>query len=142
MNNRILLLLLSCLATFSAAAGAADAQSLPPSSSQPGPEPAKDGGAAPPGAAPGKQGSQKIYRDPVTGEFTAPPPQLPTPAVPAPQRLVTPPAPLMQTPSAAPGGGVMMDVGGRFRSYTSATKDENGEIGIHCDTQSLTTPAD
>jgi hypothetical protein len=140
VNNHTLLLLLSCLATFSAVA--ADAEPPPPFSSQSAPGPAKDDGAAPTGTPPAKQGSQKIYRDPVTGEFTAPPPHVPTPAVTTPERIVTPSAPHMQTPSAAPGGGVMMDVEGRFRSYTSATKDENGEIGIHCHTQSLTTPAD
>ena len=39
---------------------------------------------------------------------------------------------LTETPGQTPAGGVRLDLQGRFRSYTAATKDEEGRIKVHC----------
>lgn len=77
--------------------------------------------------------AMKVYRDPVTGEFTAPPPEAKVPAVPLTIResVSTAPTPTMKE-TAVEGGGVKLNLEGRFRSHVTATKDAEGKIVIHC----------
>jgi len=75
----------------------------------------------------------RAYKDPVTGEFTAPPPEVKVPKAPAiaNETISTTPLPAMQE-TAVEGGGMKIDLQGRFRNYMSATKDTNGKITTHC----------
>lgn len=39
---------------------------------------------------------------------------------------------LLAVPNATPGGGVRLDLQGRFRSNYMATKDANGKLSVYC----------
>jgi hypothetical protein len=97
-----------------------------PSSATPVPE--RD--EQPAGAVEGAAG-MRIYRDPVTGELGDAPAEAPA-QVPLPpdDALSTSSEGLVETPSPAPGGGVMVDLQGRFRSPLIATQDAEGKITI------------
>ncbi len=81
----------------------------------------------------------RVYRDPVTGEFTGPPPEAAAPIAPAKTReaVSTEPLPTMQE-TAIEGGGTRLHLQGRFRSYMSATKDAAGNVTVHCDDEPRT----
>ena len=84
----------------------------------------------PAGAIEGASG-MRIYRDPVTGEFGDPPVEAPAQvSVPPDDALSTSSEGLVETPSPVPGGGVMIDLQGRFRSPLIATQDAEGKITI------------
>ncbi len=87
---------------------------------------------APTGQAPTGKG-MRIYKDPVTGEFKEPPPEAAQRFQVPSQKAVESREPLVVKPSAVSGGGVEVDVRGRFLSYSKATKDADGKISIHCD---------
>ena len=78
------------------------------------------------------QGSpgMRVYVDPATGEFGAPPSW----AARRPESLApeaaysTSDVGLVETPSAVPGGGVMVDLQGRFRSPVIAAMDADGRV--------------
>jgi predicted RecA/RadA family phage recombinase len=84
-----------------------------------------------PAAAPGAAQGFKVYKDPVTGEFTAPPSEQATPS------LKVPAAPtaegLVEQPSPVPGGGVSLDLEGRFESVVTATKAPDGTLSTQCE---------
>lgn len=95
---------------------------------------ATESGAAKTGEPSSAAGAaSRVYRDPVTGEFTAPPPEAKVPSAPVSIReaVGTEPAPAMQE-TAIEGGGTLIHLQGRFRSYASATKDSEGKITVHC----------
>jgi hypothetical protein len=74
--------------------------------------------------------AQMVYRDPVTGQIGAPPPGTrPTGAAPA--GMNTSSTGLQQT--ASPGGGVMVDLQGRFQSFSRVRADGNGKVTAECD---------
>jgi hypothetical protein len=78
----------------------------------------------------------RVYRDPATGEFTAPPPGAaiaPDTAANA-GALGTAPQALVEEPGSSAAGGVTIDLRGRFRSEESATVDESGRIHTRCHT--------
>jgi len=82
------------------------------------------------GAVEGAAG-MRIYRDPVTGELVDPPAEAPDQvSLPPDDALSTSSEGLMETPSPVPGGGVMVDLQGRFRSPLVATQDAEGKIKI------------
>ena len=83
------------------------------------------------GATEGTPG-MRVYIDPKTGEFTKPPPGVaPTEVSPSlKDALSTSSEGLVETPSPAPGGGVMIDLQGRFRSPLTATRDAEGKLKI------------
>jgi hypothetical protein len=85
-------------------------------------------------SAPAAGAASRVYRDPVTGEFTVPPPEVKVPTAPVTVREATStaPTPTMKE-TAVEGGGTKLDLQGRFRSYVSATKDSEGKITVHCD---------
>ena len=59
----------------------------------------------------------RIYRDPGTGELGDPPAEAPAQvSLPPADALSTSSEGLVETPSPVPGGGVMIDLRGRFRS--------------------------
>jgi hypothetical protein len=84
----------------------------------------------PDGAVEGAAG-MRIYRDPVTGELRDPPAEAPAqvPLLPD-DALSTSSEGLVETPSPMPGGGVKVDLQGRFRSPLIATQDGEGKITI------------
>lgn len=77
----------------------------------------------------------RVYRDPVTGEFVSSPPvgtaepgvskELADPLSTSSEGLVIRPA---------PGGGVMVDLQGRFQNTATVTTDADGHRVISCDT--------
>ena len=73
-----------------------------------------------------QQGSSglRVYIDPLTGEFGVPP-QLEAPYAHA---YSTSQEGLVETPSPVPGGGVMVDLQGRFLSPLTATVGADGKI--------------
>ena len=82
--------------------------------------------------SPGESEAQRVYIDPETSEFTAPPER----EVATVRKLASPAASstshqgLEEKPSPVPGGGTMVDLQGRFRSPLTATTDSNGKIKI------------
>lgn len=74
----------------------------------------------------------RAYKDPVTGRFGEPPAGAPERAVAAEAAVSTSAESLTETPGQTPAGGVRLDLQGRFRSYSAATKDEEGRIKVHC----------
>jgi hypothetical protein len=73
----------------------------------------------------------RIYRDPVTGEVGEPPAEAPAQGpLPPDEALSTSSEGLVETLSPAPGGGVMVDLQGRFRSPLIATRDAEGKVTI------------
>jgi hypothetical protein len=77
----------------------------------------------------------RVYRDPVTGELLSSPPAGTTePGVPKDlaDQLSTSSEGLVARP--APGGGVMVDLQGRFQHTATVTTDADGQRVISCDT--------
>ena len=78
-----------------------------------------------------RQGSPglRVYIDPLTGEFAVPPPGSDAQASTTSQGAYsTSHEGLVETPSPVPGGGVMVDLQGRFRSPLTATVGADGKI--------------
>ncbi len=66
-----------------------------------------------------------IYRDPATGRLGAPPPGfMTTPAA--------PPANLVERRGVTRGGGVLVDLQGRFSKTMTATRDAAGNVRVDC----------
>ena len=80
----------------------------------------------------GAQAGLRVYKDPQTGEFTDPPPPEAATAAPTERALNRSHEGLVAVPSDVPGGGVRLDLQGRFRSHFIATKDADGKINIRC----------
>ena len=81
-------------------------------------------------------GGMRVYRDPVTGEFTTPPPN---PGVADAQStsagaraLTRTPAAPVEEPGTSAAGGVTMELQGRFRSDATATIDADGALHPGC----------
>jgi hypothetical protein len=74
----------------------------------------------------------RVYKDPQTGEITGtPPPASPPP--PMEQSFNRSHEGLVAVPNTAvPGGGVKVDLQGRFRSHFIATKDAEGNVSVYC----------
>jgi hypothetical protein len=74
----------------------------------------------------------RVYTDPETGKITKPPADAP-PAELSPklkEAFSTSSKGLVETQSPTPGGGVMIDLKGRFRSPLTATRDSEGKLSI------------
>lgn len=132
MLTRILILLLPAMlicqaCTTHAPSPLSNADQKMSKTGQPEKDTAKSGDTVPAASA------SRVYKDPVTGEFTAPPPEAKVPSAPVSVReaISTAPVPTMQE-TAVEGGGTKLDLQGRFRSYTSATKNAEGKITVHC----------
>ncbi len=82
--------------------------------------------------------AMRVYRDPVTGEFTGPPSDagrsdaLSAAAAARTGAPESAPSELVEEPGASAAGGVTMDLRGRFRSDETATVDANGSVQTHC----------
>jgi hypothetical protein len=76
----------------------------------------------------------KVYRDPVTGKFLVPPPEklLPAETPKAEEATSSSSEGLEERTVDKPGGGVMIDLKGRFQQRQTATKGPDGTISIHC----------
>ncbi|MBI3767155.1 MAG: hypothetical protein HY271_01540 [Deltaproteobacteria bacterium] len=118
-TSRHLLATLALTATLliAASAGAGDA----------GEAPALDGGAAVAGAS---QPGMRVYRDPATGAFIAPPAGATLSA--ATRALGAAAETLVETPGTSGAGGVMIDLRGSFQSAITATVDDGGRVGTRC----------
>lgn len=79
-------------------------------------------------------GAMRVYRDPVTGAFVAPPASTTLPT--ATRALGTSAQGLVETPGTSAAGGVTMDLRGTFQSAVTATVDADGHVGTSCHTQS------
>jgi hypothetical protein len=91
--------------------------------------------AAPPAtsaSAPQKDPGMKIFVDPKTGKISKPAPQLELPEASQKSLEITkePSPELFEAPSPRPGGGVMIDLKGQFRSPLKATRDAEGKLSI------------
>lgn len=97
------------------------------------PEKSESGTLKPGKPGPATDSAMRVYRDPVTGEFTSPPPEaLPPGVLPSEREVISiEPAPEMQE-TAVEGGGMKLDLQGRFRSYMSVTKDAEGNATVQC----------
>ncbi len=82
--------------------------------------------------APVRAAGMRVYKDPQTGEITGTPPATsPTTAMERP--LSRSDEGLVAVPNTAvPGGGVKVDLQGRFRSHFIATKDDEGNVSVRC----------
>jgi hypothetical protein len=82
------------------------------------------------GAVEGAAG-MRIYLDPETGEPRDPPTEaMDQVSLPPDDALSTSSEGLVETPSPVPGGGVKLDLQGRFRSPLIATQDAEGKVTI------------
>jgi hypothetical protein len=87
-----------------------------------------------PNSPPAGSSGMKVYIDPETGEFLdSPPEKIPTEIRRADEEAIsTSSEGLEEREVDKPGGGVMIDLKGRFRHYQTATKDADGNIIIRC----------
>ena len=76
----------------------------------------------------------KVYKDPVTGKFLVSPPEniLPAETPEAEEANSSSSEGLEEIRVDKPGGGVMIDLKGRFQQRQTATKNPDGTISIHC----------
>ena len=72
----------------------------------------------------------QAHIDPKTGELTERPAQRPT-SPPQVNSRVSVHDGLQERPSPVPGGGMILDLQGRFRSSLVARKGANGQVSIH-----------
>lgn len=78
---------------------------------------------------------RRVYIDPATGRPSSGPPPIPPGQARRPEvanALSTSSEGLRAVPVAAPGGGVMVDLQGRFRSLVTATVGADGSVGLRC----------
>jgi hypothetical protein len=80
----------------------------------------------------GKTPRLKIYIDPNTGEISKPPPTPPSvqPRQQSFEAAKDSSAELRKTQSPRPGGGVMIDLKGHFRSSLKATRGADGKLSV------------
>lgn len=116
--------------------GANDGGTLRPAAAEAESTRSTDGASSPPSQviSPGGAG-QVVYVDPVTGEILPHPPEGTLGRVielhrRAQEMLSHSEAGLVQKP--APGGGVMVDLQGRFQVLTVATMTDDGAVRTHC----------
>jgi hypothetical protein len=86
-----------------------------------------------PDAVPAGATGMKVYIDPQTGAILSEPAPGSVPLQMSPQEqnaLSTSSQDLVQIPSSEPGGGVKLDLQGRFQSPLIATIDANGKVKI------------
>jgi hypothetical protein len=79
-------------------------------------------------------GAMKVYKDPKTGDIVTPPPEMVPEDMPKKTKdaVSTSHEGLKETEVDKPGGGIMVNLKGRFRQFQEATKDGDGNIFIHC----------
>jgi len=84
--------------------------------------------------------AMKVHIDPLTGEFLEGTQEIVPEELPMgeSETVITSPDYLEEVESDMPGGGVMIDLKGRFRSYQNAVKDKDGNVSIECDDDPLT----
>lgn len=80
-----------------------------------------------------------VHIDPITGEFLPGPPAGAVTPPKAAETAKVPPPQFFEVPSPVPGGGVMIDLQGHFRTPLVATIDADGKVTLKHET---TMPAD
>jgi hypothetical protein len=81
----------------------------------------------------------KVYKDPVTGQITKPPIEIhPDHAAALRRALSTSSEGLVASPSL--GGGIRVDLQGRFRHTTTVTRDDTGALSGQCDSHISSQP--
>ena len=90
-----------------------------------------------PDPAPDTFAGYRVGIDPTTGEFLESVPPIPVDQLPKSLQnsLNTSSEGLVERPSSVPGGGVMVDLRGRFQNTYVATVDANGNVTAACDTE-------
>jgi hypothetical protein len=79
--------------------------------------------------APAGAAGMRVYRDPATGAFVAPP------AAPAATPAGSQPLGarrFVEVPGTSPAGGVTLDLQGAFQAEVTATVDADGHVATHC----------
>lgn len=78
---------------------------------------------------------RRVYIDPATGRPSSGPPPIPPGQARRPEvanALSTSSEGLREVPVPLPGGGVMVDLQGRFRSQVTATVQADGTVALNC----------
>jgi hypothetical protein len=90
--------------------------------------------ASPSAASPpsGVHAGLRVFIDPQSGDFTQPPVETATTTAPPERSFSRSHEGLTAVHSDVPGGGIRLDLQGRFRSHFIATKDADGKVSIHC----------
>jgi len=78
------------------------------------------------------EGAMRVYRDPATGAFKAPSPGAAN-ALSTDARASSSGKDLVESAGASAGGGIRLDLQGKFRSYAIATKDDQGNVSVRCE---------
>jgi len=74
----------------------------------------------------------RVYRDPQTGRFGPPPPGVVPPGLTATERRMLSRSDQGLRQSALPGGGVAVDLQGRYRTMAVATVRADGQAAVNC----------
>ena len=77
--------------------------------------------------------AMKAHVDPKTGRLGPPPVGAVRAATPATPAVNSSHAGLVEEPGKGPGGGVIVDLQGRFRSHVTATIGTNGQLTTRCE---------
>jgi hypothetical protein len=94
----------------------------------------QDSGTQPGATQPPARSGMTVYVDPQTGALRGTPAPGTVPLEVTPElrtRMSTSNQGLTETPSTVPGGGMRLDLQGRFQSPMIATVDPNGKVRIH-----------
>ena len=75
----------------------------------------------------------KAYVDPKTGRIGPPPVGAARAATPVTPAVNTSHAGLVEEPGRGPGGGVIVDLQGRFRNHATAAVGTNGQLATRCE---------
>jgi hypothetical protein len=134
INLLIFLIILSISVSFQPVLFAQDTQTRPEVSEEVIDKSSQENIEKEPTTSSAGSAGMKVYIDPETGEFLDAPPEKKTAEI---QRadeeaISTSHEGLEQREVDMPGGGVMIDLKGRFRHYQTATKDADGNIIIRC----------
>lgn len=81
---------------------------------------------------PSGQAGRRVHIDPTTGRIGAGPPSVPAIAAGGANALSTSGEGLPETPGTTRGGGIKIDVQGRFRNVVVATLGQDGKLTTRC----------
>jgi hypothetical protein len=86
-----------------------------------------------PAQAPVAAQGMRVYRDPQTGKLGPPPPGITPPGLTAAEQRMLNRSDQGLRPLTLPGGGVAIDLQGRFRNMAVATVGADGQAVVNCD---------
>ena len=86
----------------------------------------------PPGGMPVAAQGMRVYRDPATGQLGPPPPGVQLPGLSATELRMLNRSDQGLKPRSLPGGGVAIDLQGRYQNMSMATLGEDGVAAMNC----------